>query len=56
MGEVYLPEDTRLDRKVALKILPSDCVVDQDRMMRFVREAMLQLPFTKSLKKQAEVR
>jgi len=39
MGEVYLAEDTKLDRKVALKILPSDFAVDQDRMARFVREA-----------------
>ena len=39
MGEVYLAEDTKLDRKVALKILPSDLAVDNDRMARFVREA-----------------
>jgi serine/threonine protein kinase len=39
MGEVYLAEDTRLDRKVALKILPSQFAVDKDRMSRFVREA-----------------
>ena len=40
MGEVYLAEDTKLDRKVALKILPSDMVDDQaDRVRRFVQEA-----------------
>src|SRR2546425_276249 len=39
MGEVYLARDTKLDRKVALKILPSELATNQDRMKRFVQEA-----------------
>src|SRR5204862_4527876 len=39
MGEVYLAQDTKLDRKVALKILPPQFAADTDRMARFVREA-----------------
>jgi eukaryotic-like serine/threonine-protein kinase len=39
MGEVYLAEDTRLHRKVALKLLPADLASNQDRMRRFEQEA-----------------
>ena len=39
MGEVYLARDTRLDRTVALKILPPDISTDKRRMQRFRQEA-----------------
>src|SRR5713226_6905841 len=39
MGEVYLAQDTKLDRKVALKILPAEVAAHHDRMRRFVQEA-----------------
>jgi serine/threonine-protein kinase len=39
MGEVYLAEDTRLRRRVALKILPEELASNRDRMRRFVQEA-----------------
>src|SRR6266478_3024767 len=39
MGEVYLAEDTRLHRKVALKILPADLASNKDRIWRFEQEA-----------------
>lgn len=41
MGEVYLAHDARLDRTVALKILPATVASDPDRMRRFVQEARL---------------
>ena len=39
MGEVYRARDTRLDRAVAIKILPESFAHDPDRMARFEREA-----------------
>jgi serine/threonine protein kinase/Tfp pilus assembly protein PilF len=39
MGEVYLGEDQRLDRTIALKILPTELASDPERMRRFIREA-----------------
>ncbi len=39
MGEVYLAEDTELDRQVALKFLPTHQCLDSDSRTRFTREA-----------------
>ena len=39
MGEVYLAQDQKLDRKVALKILPADVASNHERMRRFIQEA-----------------
>jgi serine/threonine protein kinase len=39
MGEVFLAEDTRLRRKVALKILPENIASDKERLHRFEQEA-----------------
>ena len=39
MGEVYKAHDSRLDREVAIKLLPDDFATDEDRLRRFEQEA-----------------
>ena len=39
MGEVYRARDTRLDREVAIKVLPAEFATDADRLHRFKQEA-----------------
>ena len=39
MGEVYRAKDARLDRIVAIKVLPPSFSADRDRMQRFAQEA-----------------
>ena len=39
MGEVWQARDTKLDRNVALKVLPEAFTSDPDRLARFEREA-----------------
>ena len=39
MGEVYRARDTKLDREVAIKVLPAEFAADPDRLRRFEQEA-----------------
>ena len=41
MGEVYRARDTRLERDVAIKVLPEAFAADPDRLARFEREAQI---------------
>ena len=40
MGEVFLAEDQKLNRQIAVKVLSADFAADSDRMARFVYEAI----------------
>ena len=39
IGEVYLAQDTKLDRRVAIKFLNEEFSKDADKLNRFIREA-----------------
>jgi serine/threonine protein kinase len=41
MGEVYRARDTKLNRDVAIKVLPAEFALDPDRLARFTREAQV---------------
>ncbi len=48
MDEVYLAQVTKLDRKVALKVLPIQLTENKERLMRFEQEATNRMPIRPS--------
>jgi eukaryotic-like serine/threonine-protein kinase len=40
IGEVWRARDTRLNREVAIKLLPDSCATDADRLSRFKQESL----------------
>jgi serine/threonine protein kinase len=44
MGEVWRAHDSKLEREVAIKILPEAFATSPDRMARFAREAQVRIP------------
>ena len=45
MGEVYRATDTKLNREVAIKVLPKSFASDKERLVRFQREAEILASF-----------
>jgi len=56
MGEVYQARDTRLDRAVAIKVLPAELSSDPGRRARFEREARTIAALNRPPRPQAEQR
>ena len=48
MGIVYRASDTKLDRDVAIKVLPPEVANEPDRLARFEREAKTLAPFDRT--------
>ena len=53
MGEVYRVRDTKLDRDVAIKVLPEDFATDQERPARFEHEGKLLASLTTRTSRQS---
>ncbi len=54
MGQVYQATDTKLNRQVALKILPEAFATDPDRLARFERDRNVKTSGLRRMSSQAE--